>query len=144
MYASVGLNVLMMYTYVTSLKIQTGWYKTTSYESWSVNYPQCIRRISHNASFNNRNMQMCACLCYKMVHCEIFVWSIVDFVRWVYSTDVLVVWWQILDFLYIVVIAVLKQETPHCHIVIGNMEVCTKFLTLRRHHFFRGVQFTIS
>ena len=28
---------------------------------------------------------MCAHFCYKMVHCEMFIWCIVGFVQWVYS-----------------------------------------------------------
>ena len=35
--------------------------------------PQCSSPISHNASFCNRNVDMCARFCYKMVHCGIFV-----------------------------------------------------------------------
>ena len=46
--------------------------------------PECICVISHNASFCNRNVHMCAHFCYKMVHCGIFFWSIVGFVRWIY------------------------------------------------------------
>ena len=46
--------------------------------------PECICVISHNATFCNRNVHMCAHFCYKMVHCGIFVWCILGFVRWVY------------------------------------------------------------
>ena len=46
--------------------------------------PQCTSPISHNASFCNRNVHTCAHFCYKMVHCGIFDWCIVGFVRWVY------------------------------------------------------------
>ena len=46
--------------------------------------PKCICAISHNATFCNRNVHMCAHFCYKMVHCGIFVWCILGFVRWVY------------------------------------------------------------
>ena len=46
--------------------------------------PECICAISHNATFCNRNVHMCAHFCYKMVHYGIFVWCIVGFVRWVY------------------------------------------------------------
>ena len=35
--------------------------------------PQCIRQISHNAPFCNRNAHTCAHFCYKVVHCEICV-----------------------------------------------------------------------
>ena len=38
---------------------------------------QCIRQISHNALFCNRNMYFC----YKMEHCGIWNWCIVEFVR---------------------------------------------------------------
>ena len=34
--------------------------------------PQCIRWISHNAPFCNRNVHTCAHFCYKMVHCGIW------------------------------------------------------------------------
>ena len=30
---------------------------------------------SHNASFRNRNVHMCAHFCYEMVHCRIFVFT---------------------------------------------------------------------
>ena len=33
--------------------------------------PQCIRQISHNAPFCNRNVHTRAHLCYKMVHCVV-------------------------------------------------------------------------
>ena len=39
--------------------------------------------MSHNAPFCNRNVHMCAHFCYEMVHCGIFVWCIVGFVRWI-------------------------------------------------------------
>ena len=42
--------------------------------------PQCIRQISHNAPFCNRNMHMCAYFCYKMVHCGTWDWCIMGFV----------------------------------------------------------------
>ena len=38
-----------------------------------------------NAQFCNRNVRICAHFCYKTVHCGIFVWCIVGFVRWVCS-----------------------------------------------------------
>ena len=47
--------------------------------------PECICTISHNATFCNRNVHTCTHYCYKMLHCGIFVWCIVGFVRWVYS-----------------------------------------------------------
>ena len=47
--------------------------------------PQCTGFISHNAPFCNKNVHMYAHFCYKMVHCGIFVWCIVGFVRWGYS-----------------------------------------------------------
>ena len=43
--------------------------------------PQCIRQISHNATFCNRNVHMWAHLCYKMVHCGIWDWCIVGFMQ---------------------------------------------------------------
>ena len=47
--------------------------------------PGCICAIiSHNASFCNRNVHMCAHFCYKMMHCGIFVSCILGFVRCVY------------------------------------------------------------
>ena len=36
--------------------------------------------ISYNVPFCDRNVEMCVHFCYKMVHCEIFVWCIVGFV----------------------------------------------------------------
>ena len=38
--------------------------------------PQCIGQVSHNASFRNRNVNKCAHLCYKTVHCGISGWYI--------------------------------------------------------------------
>ena len=35
--------------------------------------PQCTDPIAHNAPFCDRNVHRCAHLCYKMVHCGIFV-----------------------------------------------------------------------
>ena len=49
--------------------------------------PECIRQISHNASFCNRNVHTCAHFCYKMVHCVIWDWCIVGFVPYVDSID---------------------------------------------------------
>ena len=46
--------------------------------------PQGIRQISHNAPFCNRNVHRGAHFCYKMVHCGIFVWCLVGFVRFFY------------------------------------------------------------
>ena len=46
--------------------------------------PKYICAISHNAAFCSSNVHMCAHFCCKMVHCGIFVWCIVRFVRWVY------------------------------------------------------------
>ena len=42
--------------------------------------PQCIRPISHNASFCNRNVHMYAHFCYKMMYCVIFdaLWDLWD------------------------------------------------------------------
>ena len=39
---------------------------------------------THNAPFCNRNVHIRAYFCYKMMHCGIFVWCIVGFMRWVY------------------------------------------------------------
>ena len=46
--------------------------------------PQCIRKISHNAPFCNRNVHICAHFCYKMLHCGIWHRCILGFVRLVY------------------------------------------------------------
>ena len=43
--------------------------------------PQCICTVSHNATFCSRNVHRCAHFCYKMMHCGIFVWCIVGFVK---------------------------------------------------------------
>ena len=47
--------------------------------------PQCIMQISHNAPLCNRNVQMCAHFCYKMLHCGIWDWCIMGFVHQLYS-----------------------------------------------------------
>ena len=39
--------------------------------------------ISHNASFCDRNVHMCAQFCYRIAHCVIFVCCIVGLVRYV-------------------------------------------------------------
>ena len=39
--------------------------------------PQCIRQITHNASYGNSNVH----ICYKMVNCGIWDWGIVRFVQ---------------------------------------------------------------
>ena len=39
--------------------------------------------ISHNAPFCNINMHMSVNFCYRMVHCGIFFYCIVGFMRWV-------------------------------------------------------------
>ena len=46
--------------------------------------PQCIIQISYNAPFCNINVHTCAHFCYKIVHCGILAWCIVEFVRLVY------------------------------------------------------------
>ena len=47
--------------------------------------PQCTSPVSHNnAPFCNRNVHICAHFCNKMVHCGLYVWCIVGFLRWVY------------------------------------------------------------
>ena len=50
--------------------------------------PKCIRQISHNALFCNRNMHRCAHFCYKMVPCGIWDWCIVGFVWQVCCSNV--------------------------------------------------------
>ena len=42
---------------------------------------QRIRQISHNAPFCNRNVHTRAHFCYKMMHCGIWDWCIVEFVQ---------------------------------------------------------------
>ena len=44
--------------------------------------PQCIRQISHNAPFCNRNVHLCAHFCYKVVHYGIWDWCIVGLCIW--------------------------------------------------------------
>ena len=51
--------------------------------------PQCTSPISHKAPFCDRNVYICAHFYYKMVHCGIFVWCIVGFVRCSISRNVL-------------------------------------------------------
>ena len=41
------------------------------------NPPECIRQISHNAPFCNKNVQVCAHFRYEMVHCGTWGWGIV-------------------------------------------------------------------
>ena len=48
--------------------------------------PECIRQISHNATFCNRNVHTCAHFCYKMLYCGIWHRCILGFVRWAYTT----------------------------------------------------------
>ena len=48
---------------------------------------QCIRQISRNATFCNRNVHICAHFCYKMVHCWICDWTL-----WVFSCDQAAIW----------------------------------------------------
>ena len=50
--------------------------------------PKCIRQISHNAPFCNRNVHRCAHFNYKMVHCGIWGWLIVRFVWQVHCSNV--------------------------------------------------------
>ena len=47
--------------------------------------PECIRQISHNATFCNRNVHTCAHFCYKMLYCGIWHRCILGFVRWAYT-----------------------------------------------------------
>ena len=46
--------------------------------------PQCTNSISHYTPFCYRNVHICAHFCYKMLHCVIFDWCIMGFVRWLY------------------------------------------------------------
>ena len=46
--------------------------------------PECIRQISHNATFCNRNVHTCEHFCHKMLYCGIWHRCILGFVRWVY------------------------------------------------------------
>ena len=55
---------------------------------------QCIRQISHNTSFCNRNVHICAHFCYKILHCGIWDCCIVGFVRWAYWRPCLLPRWQ--------------------------------------------------
>ena len=45
--------------------------------------PHCTSPISHDAPVPYPTMHMCAHFCYKMVHCEIWDWCIVEFVNFV-------------------------------------------------------------
>ena len=51
--------------------------------------PQCIRQISHNALICNRNVQIYPYFCYKVVHCGIWDWCTVLFVRQVIQIKLL-------------------------------------------------------
>ena len=53
----------------------------TRHDSRISHSPRCIRKISHNASFFNKNMHTCTHFCYKEVHCGIWYWGIVGFVQ---------------------------------------------------------------
>ena len=55
--------------------------------------PECIKQISHNAPFCDRNVHTCAHFCYKMSHCEIWHRCILGFVRWVYWSDLSMAMW---------------------------------------------------
>ena len=46
--------------------------------------PQCIRQISYNAPFCDRNVHPYAHFCHKMVYCGIWNWCIAGFVQQVY------------------------------------------------------------
>ena len=46
--------------------------------------PQCIRQLSRNATFCNGNVHTCAHFGYKTVHCGMWDWCIVWFVKLVY------------------------------------------------------------
>ena len=61
------------------------WIHPTTSSNWPISQiPQCIRQISHNATFCNRNVHTCAHFCYKMLHCGMWHRCILGFVRWVY------------------------------------------------------------
>ena len=49
--------------------------------------PHSIWYISHNAPFCNRNVHTCAHFCYKIMHCGIWDWCIVGFVKQVYRVQ---------------------------------------------------------
>ena len=76
--------------------------------------PQCTSLISHNAPFCNRNVHMCAHFCCKIVHCGMFIWCIMGFVRWVYWKSKVVVATTFLSLLAAseVVIARLSWRQP--------------------------------
>ena len=47
--------------------------------NWPISQiPECICAISHDATFRNRNVHMCAHFCNKMAHYGIFVWCIME------------------------------------------------------------------
>ena len=58
--------------------------KSLSVSRPTVQIPQCIRQISHNVPFCNRNVHTCAHFCYKMVHCGIWDWCIMGFVKQIF------------------------------------------------------------
>ena len=72
------LNVLSHKLLLVSPDQLQSWYRPMA------QIQRCTSPISHNASFCNRNVHMCAHFCYKIVHCGIFVWCTVGFVRWFY------------------------------------------------------------
>ena len=57
--------------------------------------PQCIRQLSHNVPFCNRNMHTCAHFCYKMMHCGVFVLGTAGFLKWFYYDMILLTSWQL-------------------------------------------------
>ena len=68
------------------------WKTLTTTQQWQIiqfcdlNRPmsqilQCIRQISHNTTYCNRNVHTCAHFCYEMVYCGIWYWCFVVFVR---------------------------------------------------------------
>ena len=67
--------------------------------------PQCIRKISNNASLCNRNVHTCAHFCHKVVHCGIWHRCIVEFVRLAYCFY----WWI---FFYVDARSIIKY--PQC------------------------------
>ena len=46
--------------------------------------PQCTISISHNAPYCNRNVHTRRHFCYKMMHCRICYWCMVELVQQVY------------------------------------------------------------
>ena len=85
--------------------------------------PQSTSPITynHNTPFCNINVHISVTKwCYKMVHCGIFVWCTVGFLRWVYSIVTWHIPWYLLTIgiprygLFVCMIYVLPLQMPHC------------------------------